>query len=98
VGPVSFRGALPVFFLNRSQSVMRKLQKGLRGVLASSMSTTVSTGTWSVPGPWRFGLVLHEIIESVMLSVQKTLSTRVQFLVAIDCRVGVRFGSAMTRL
>ena len=84
--------------LNSSQSVMRKFLYGTIGLWAAWISMVVRIGTWSVPGPHSWRLVSQLVISSNRLSVQKTLSTLVQFPVTIDCSVGSFLGSDMVML
>ena len=49
---------------NSSQSVVRKLCDGCKGLRPRGMSRVVSMGRWSVLGPWRLGLVLQLISSS----------------------------------
>src|SRR6266481_1965458 len=78
--------------LNLSQSVALKFLRASSPHAATSKSNVVSTGTWSVPGPLRLGSVSHDTMQSRIPAVPKTLSTQVQFFVAMDFSVGNPFG------
>ena len=81
---------------NSSQLTVRKLQVGVAGADLTGNSRMVSMGTWSVPGPLCRGSVEQLTISDSECSVQKTLSSQVQFFMAMASRVGMSLGSAIT--
>ena len=82
--------------LNSPQSVSLKLYIGGAVMHSTGNSSVVSMGTWLVPGPLSQGSVIQLTSSDSVLAKQKTLSGRVQFLVAMASSVRMSFGSTIT--
>ena len=85
-------------FQNLSQSTCHQFNFGWSELWAIEVSRVVVIGKWFVHGGCRLGRVVHCVMRSLIVSLQKTLSGHVRFLVHVVCKVEMFLGSDIVML
>ena len=85
-------------FRNLSQSTCHQFNFGWSELWAIEVSRVVIIGKWSMHGGCRLGRVMHCVMRSPIVLLQKTLSGCVRFLVRVARKVGMSLGSDIVML